>query len=95
MRRRPRPAALETIAEPVEPAADPLDTMAERQSEDRLNRAMAGLPERQRAAIALIYGNGASNAEAAETLGISHGALEQLLVRAKRTLRERLKEEVI
>ncbi len=48
------------------------------------------LPARQRAAILLASDGEKSNAEVAEALGVSLGAAEQLLVRARRTLRERL-----
>jgi len=48
------------------------------------------LPARQRAAILLAADGERSNAEIAEELGVSLGAAEQLLVRARRTLRERL-----
>ena len=51
---------------------------------------MAQLPERQRAALALCYFEGLGNIEAAAMLDISIGALESLLVRARRALREAL-----
>lgn len=47
------------------------------------------LPERQRAAILLAADGERSNAEIGAALGVSVGAAEQLLVRARRTLRER------
>jgi RNA polymerase sigma-70 factor (ECF subfamily) len=50
------------------------------------------LPARQRAAILLVAGGERSNAEIAGILGQSEGAIEQLLVRARRTLRQRLAE---
>lgn len=88
-----RHAPLDEAAEPRDTRPDAAEAIAGRQEERLLDRSIAGLPERQRAALALVYGAGASNAEAAEALGISVGALEQLLVRAKRTLRERMKED--
>lgn len=50
------------------------------------------LPARQRAAILLAAGGEHSNIDIAAALGISEGAAEQLLVRARRTLRARLAE---
>jgi RNA polymerase sigma-70 factor (ECF subfamily) len=47
-------------------------------------------PPRQRAAILLCAGGERSNAEIAKALGLSEGAAEQLLVRARRTLRTKL-----
>jgi RNA polymerase sigma-70 factor (ECF subfamily) len=48
------------------------------------------LPGRQRAAILLAADGELSNAEIGESMGLSVGATEQLLVRARRTLRARL-----
>ena len=48
------------------------------------------LPARQRAAILLASDGEKSNIEIADALGVSLGAAEQLLVRARRTLRARL-----
>jgi RNA polymerase sigma-70 factor (ECF subfamily) len=48
------------------------------------------LPARQRAAILLAADGERSNAEIGEVMGLSIGAVEQLLVRARRTLRTRL-----
>jgi len=48
------------------------------------------LPERQRAALALVHYEQMAAAEAAEILGVSIEALESLLARGRRTLRARL-----
>lgn len=48
------------------------------------------LPPMQRVAILLFSLEGASTQDIARTLGKSQGAIEQLLVRARRTLRQRL-----
>jgi RNA polymerase sigma-70 factor (ECF subfamily) len=69
---------------------DALADIATRERQARIVAAVAELPERQRAAIALSYTAGLSNAAAAESLQISVKAFESLLVRAKRELRERL-----
>ena len=53
----------------------------------RVAHAMAALPDRQRAAIALCHYEGLSNIEAATMLGVTVGALESLLVRARKALR--------
>lgn len=92
-RRRPAHAPLDAAPEPPDPAPRADAALAAAQAEQALTAAVGALPDRQRAAIALVYGAGASNAEAAEALGISLGALEQLLVRAKRSLRDRLQDE--
>jgi RNA polymerase sigma-70 factor (ECF subfamily) len=55
-------------------------------------RHIATLPARQRAAILLAADTERSNAEIGAVMGLSIGAVEQLLVRARRTLRLRLAE---
>ena len=52
--------------------------------------ALAARPERQRSAIGLVYYEGLSNIEAAEVLGVSIDALESLLSRGRRSLRQDL-----
>ena len=59
-----------------------------------VRRAMAGLPRRQLAALVLVHFHGLSGREAAGTLEISEEALESLLARARRRLRQELSPEV-
>jgi RNA polymerase sigma-70 factor (ECF subfamily) len=61
-----------------------------RQRAERVHGAMAELPERQRAAIALVHFPELTNIEAAETLKISVEALESLLARGRRALKAAL-----
>lgn len=61
-----------------------------RQMERIVAHALAALPERQRAAIGLVYYEGLSNIEAADVLNVTVDALESLLARGRRSLRERL-----
>ncbi len=56
--------------------------------------AVQALPTRQREAVVLTYAAGLSNAEAAAALGVSVGAIESLLVRARRDLRQRLRQQL-
>lgn len=74
----------------ADPARSPGEAWLERQRAQQVQAAIAQLPERQRAAIALCHFEEASNIEAAATLEISVEALESLLSRARRTLREKL-----
>ena len=84
-------------SEPLEAAADVpdggdapdhgLETAA---LESEVSAALAGLPERQRAAILLCHYQERGNIEAAEILGISVEALESLLARGRRALRAKL-----
>ena len=81
---------------PLETAGDPAPgpgvEFERQQGERRLAAAIGDLPDRQRAAIALTYHEGLSNAETAAVLDTSVSSVEALLVRAKRTLREKLAE---
>jgi len=89
-RRRAAPPSLDLAEGLPDPAAGPdagLDAEAEREA---LDAALAELPPRQRAAVALAYEAGLSGAEAAAALSVSERALEGLLRRARLLLRERL-----
>ena len=87
--RRPREVEFdERVAEvnAVEDAAAP--------SAQDLRRALSELPPNQRAALVMRELEGSSYAEIAEVLGISVSALETLLFRARRALREQLEERL-
>jgi len=58
----------------------------------RVQTALAALPERQRAAIALVHFQERTNIEAAEMLEVSVEALESLLARGRRALKTSLAE---
>ncbi|MFC7474822.1 sigma-70 family RNA polymerase sigma factor [Dankookia sp. GCM10030260] len=68
-------------------APGPEAAAATAQERAALARALALLPARQRAAIALAYEEGLSGAEAAVALDVSERALEGLLRRARSMLR--------
>jgi RNA polymerase sigma-70 factor (ECF subfamily) len=89
-RRRPQPVGIEAADTVADSAADGFDETARGETSRRVQAAMAQLPERQRAALALCYFEGLGNIEAAAALEISIGALESLLVRARRALRDAL-----
>ena len=89
-KRRPAHDALDPAHDPADPADSALETLAKAQLSMRVAAAVATLPERQRAALALCFYEGLSNREAAAALSLTPGAVESLLVRARRTLREAL-----
>ena len=93
--RRRRPTVeLEAANDVVDPSPDAL-AMAERMEDSTaVATALSLLPERQRMAVALCYYEGLSNAEAAAALGVPVGALEALLVRARRKLRSLLESRM-
>ncbi len=78
-----------------EPASDTLNAEEELESRGELRHVLADiqfLPARQRAALLLAAEGGRSNRDIADTLDISEKALESLLVRARRTLRQKAQE---
>ena len=87
---RRRKVVTDQIPEQADPRGGPAADLERRQSSRLLNSAMKRLPERQRAAIALVYHQELSNIEAAGILGVSVDALESLLSRGRRGLKKRL-----
>jgi RNA polymerase sigma-70 factor (ECF subfamily) len=90
--RRRRFAPLEEAPERPSEDLSGFETISNRQIQRDVQAALAKLPERQRTALSLCFFEGLSNAEAADILGIGVKALEALLVRARRSLRETLAE---
>lgn len=79
--------AAEAVADP---SVDLEDDLHRRQLAQHVAAEVARLPARQRIALSLCHYGGVGNTEAADILGISVGAMEALLVRARRTLARRL-----
>jgi RNA polymerase sigma-70 factor, ECF subfamily len=75
------------IADERRPESTSVDSEAAR---TRVDGAIAALPDRQRLALTLVYFEGLGNMGAAEIMEISVDAVESLLARAKRALRESL-----
>src|SRR5262245_18868949 len=81
---------LEAAGDPADPSPHAGAVFEREQADRRVVAAIAELPDRQRAAIVLTYHEGLSNADTAAVLETSVSGVEALLVRAKRTLREKL-----
>lgn len=94
LRARRRNASAPTSDEPeadlIDGAPSPEDVVVARSETRMVAEAIAELPARQREAILLTEIEGLSASEAAEALGCSRGAVELLLVRARRSLRDRV-----
>ncbi len=80
---------LEAAPEVPDEAPGPEAVTDARQRLARIRSVLTELPDRQRQAIVLRAAGGLSTGEIAAILGISPGAAEQLLVRARATLRAR------
>jgi len=70
----------------------PSSLLLRKQIAAQVGDALATLPERQREAITLVHYEGLSGAEACEVLSVSADALESLLARGRRALREQLRD---
>ena len=77
---------------PLVDEREPVDEAMIRIQEQRLlEKEIAALPERQRTALNLCFDEGLTNQEAAESMGVNLKALQSLIMRAKTTLKERMK----
>lgn len=85
-----RPEPLDTIEDMPDTDDDGIDTTLDLQRSVRT--AIGELPDRQQTAIILVHYEGFSGTEAAETLDISVEAVESLLARGRRALRQSLSD---
>lgn len=77
----------EDVVDPVDETPSALDVLSDRDRLAEVRKMILTLPEKQRLALLLAVQGEQSNAEIASILGVSEGAAEQLLVRARRRLR--------
>ena len=89
--RRKRESAIDEVPERADDAPDPEDNAISSDVSASVDAALQALPDRQRAALVMCHYQGHSQTEAAEALEVSVEAVESLLARGRRTLRERLK----
>jgi RNA polymerase sigma-70 factor (ECF subfamily) len=89
-RRKPRTTPIEDAPEPIDESADSFARVHEQELGKRVAKAVSALPARQRQVLVLCFYEGRSNVEAAELLDLTIGAIESLLVRARRALRAEL-----
>jgi RNA polymerase sigma-70 factor (ECF subfamily) len=90
-RKKKKPEALEDETLVPDERA-PTDEMMIREQQQRIvEKEIAALPERQRIALNLCFDEGLSNQEAAQVMGIHLKALQSLIMRAKTTLKDRMK----
>jgi RNA polymerase sigma-70 factor, ECF subfamily len=92
--RRRRETSLEAAGDPPSPDQPPEAALQRDAVVARVGAALRQLPERQRTAILLSHYQELGNIEAAAVLGISVEALESLLARGRRRLKELLAGDV-
>lgn len=91
--RRFRIVTTETLPDVADTTPSPERSLAIRRLEQAIGEALSSLPDRHRAAIVLCYFEGLSNALAAQVLDLNLKAMESLLFRARRSLRELLEQQ--
>ncbi len=77
----------------IDEADGPVVQLEQAQMAQRMQAAIASLPERQRTAITLSYYQELSNIDAAAVMEVSIEALESLLARARRSLRSLMRDD--
>ena len=88
--KKKRPAELDEDLPLIDGREGMEEAMIWNQEQRMLEKEIAALPERQRTALNLCFGEGLSNQEAAEVMKINLKALQSLIMRGKTTLKERL-----
>lgn len=91
--RRRREVDLDEAGDPADEAPGPGQGLQRSRVSERVERALAELPERQRQAIVLCHYEELGNIEAAAVMEVGVEALESLLSRGRRKLRELLRED--
>ena len=89
--KRKGPVALDEDLPLIDDRESVDETMMRAQEQRVLEKEIAALPERQRTALNLCFDEGLTNQEAAEVMGLHLKALQSLIMRAKTTLKERVK----
>ncbi len=90
LRKSGREIGEDAAPEHADPAPGPADDYFANEQSFAIATALATLPDRQRLAITLCHFQELSNIEAAAIMEISVDAVESLLARARRNLRDRL-----
>jgi RNA polymerase sigma-70 factor (ECF subfamily) len=90
LRRHRETTVSDEFPEQADPAPLPDERLDTAHANERISRALAKLPARQREALVLQYYQELPNAQAAQLMGVSVDALESLLARARRNLRTAL-----
>lgn len=91
LRRSPKNEWIDDVPEPADESEDSLSRIHRRQIYGQLEDALGRLPPQQRVAVVLSYYEDLSNVEIAEVMNTSVSAVESLLKRGRKGLREILR----
>lgn len=86
--RKPKHAPIDEASDLRSDDPEPVAMMIEDEQRRMVSAALAGLPERQRAAIVLFHMEGLSGREAAQAMNVSEKAFESLLVRGRVAIKQ-------
>jgi len=92
--RKKREVTGEDLPEAIDDGANPGEALHQKELAARINEALQALPDRQRVAVTLCHHEGYTNIEAAAMMDISVDALESLLARGRRKLKDLLRSEM-
>ena len=88
--RKKRPVFTDSLPEAVDPSPDPATTLARKDRDALVRKALDALPSRQRMVVILKYYEGLRYAEIARTMGTTVKAVERPLGRARKMLQSSL-----
>lgn len=88
--RRTREYVTDKVPDHPDTSPDPEASLLDTERQQAIAKAIGELPDRQREAVLLVHYQELSGAEAASALGVTLEALESLLSRGRRRLREQL-----
>jgi RNA polymerase sigma-70 factor (ECF subfamily) len=94
VRKKKKPEPLQDDSQVIDEGETVDESMMRAQQQEILEREIAALPERQRTALNLCFSEDLSNQEAAEVMGLKLKAFQSLIMRAKTTLKERMKSRL-
>lgn len=94
LRRRRGQSSTEVEEEDGPKSERPFELLAQKQRATSLSEALGALPERQKAVLLLRHEQGLKDPEIAEILDLSVDAVESLLSRARKNLKQLLPEDV-
>jgi RNA polymerase sigma-70 factor, ECF subfamily len=94
LQKKKRPLPLDEEIPLVDERETADESMMRIEEQRLLETEIAALPERQRAALNLCFDEGLTNQEAADVMGVNLKALQSLIMRAKNTLKERMKKHL-
>jgi RNA polymerase sigma-70 factor (ECF subfamily) len=93
--KRKKPGSIPEGFDVADGRPDQGNVLQHKQERNWIEQVMRTLPERQQLALNLCFYEGLSNQEAADIMGVNLKALQSLIMRAKATLKERVRDSLV